>query len=104
MSRNVNIYKSSNGRQYVRVSESYRNADGKPRSRTVESYGRLDLALEKDPDFLDKLRDRIVRENELERRGRYERLEHDAATRIRKMEKAVAGRAADYGKLFKSPL
>ena len=27
MSRNVNIYKSSNGRQYVRVSESYRNAD-----------------------------------------------------------------------------
>lgn len=41
MSRNVNIYKSSNGRQYVRVSESYRNADGKPRSRTVESYGSL---------------------------------------------------------------
>lgn len=27
MSRNVNIYKSSNGRQYVRVSESYRNAE-----------------------------------------------------------------------------
>ena len=56
----------------------------------IDRFGRLDLALEKDPDFLDKLRDRIARENELERRGRYERLEHDAATRIRKMEKAVA--------------
>lgn len=41
MSRNVTIM-SCNGYKYVRVCESYRNAEGKPRSKVIENHGRLD--------------------------------------------------------------
>ncbi len=88
MSRNVSISKSR-GYQYVRVCESYRNAAGQPRSRTVESHGRLDLLEKRDPDYVNRLRERVARENEAERLARQNMIENKAQDRIRQLQ-AVA--------------
>lgn len=63
MSRNVTIM-SCKGYKYVRVCESYRNAEGKPRSKVIENHGRLDQLEAKDPEYVAKLRERVRRENE----------------------------------------
>ncbi len=68
-SRNVCII-SCKSYKYIRVCESYRNAQGKPRSRVVENHGRLEAALAKDPDYVVKLRERIARENDAARAAR----------------------------------
>ena len=95
MSRNVSI-SLSRGYKYVRVCESYRNAQGQPRSRTVESHGRLDLLEQKDPGYVDRLRERVARENEAERQARQKMIENTAQDRIRKLETAAKA-GSDYG-------
>ena len=42
--------------QYIRVYSSYRNEKGQPRSRIIENHGRLDAALEKDPQYVERLK------------------------------------------------
>lgn len=55
------------GKEYVYVHESYRDPEtGKPKHRTLESFGRLDLQLEKDPEFLNKLYARVEELNRQE--------------------------------------
>lgn len=45
------------GVKYVYLHESYRDPKtGKPKHKTIRSYGRLDVQLEADPDFLENLR------------------------------------------------
>ncbi|MDO5690188.1 MAG: hypothetical protein Q4G61_08060 [Tissierellia bacterium] len=52
------------GKEYVYIHKSYRDPKtGKPKHRTVESFGRLDLQLEKDPNFLEKLYARVEEYN-----------------------------------------
>ena len=45
--------------KYIRVYSSYRNEKGQPRSRLIENHGRLDAALLKDPQYVEKLKERI---------------------------------------------
>ena len=52
--------------KYIRVYSSYRNEKGQPRSRLIENHGRLDAALLKDPQYVEKLKERIAKENQLE--------------------------------------
>jgi len=52
----VRLIKGRDGVARVYTVESYRNADGKPRQRTLASHGRLDALLAADPDALDRLR------------------------------------------------
>ena len=52
--------------KYIRVYSSYRNEKGQPRSRLIENHGRLDAALLKDPQYVEKLKGRIAKENQLE--------------------------------------
>lgn len=52
--------------KYIRVYSSYRNEKGQPRSRLIENHGRLDTALSKDPQYVEKLKERIAKENQLE--------------------------------------
>ena len=40
--------------KYIRVYSSYRNEKGQPRSRLIENHGRLDAALLKDPQYVEK--------------------------------------------------
>ena len=49
--------------KYIRVYSSYRNEKGQPRSRLIENHGRLDTALSKDPQYVEKLKERIAKEN-----------------------------------------
>ena len=42
--------------KYIRVYSSYRNEKGQPRSRLIENHGRLDTALSKDPQYVEKLK------------------------------------------------
>lgn len=93
MSRNVCITKS-HGKQYVRVCESYRNAEGKPRSRVIENHGRLELLLERDPDYVEKLRERVEQENQAAKNANLLSLEQSAQERIRKLEESSS--KADY--------
>ena len=51
--------------KYIRVYSSYRNEKGQPRS-IIENHGRLDAALLKDPQYVEKLKERIAKENQLE--------------------------------------
>lgn len=95
MSKNVAI-NTVKGHTYIRVCESYRNEQGQPRSRTVRSYGRLDLALAKDPLFVEKLREQVAKENRLERELKEQKLAEDAQARIRKMEAALNNAEPDY--------
>lgn len=85
MSRNVSIEKSG-GHKYVTVRESYRNAEGKPRSRVVERLGKLEDLEKKDPDFVTNLKERVRRENEAERRAKLAQIENSAQERIRRLE------------------
>ena len=94
MSRNVSIM-TCRGYQYVRVCESYRNAEGKPRSKVVENHGRLETLLARDPEYVEKLRARVRQENDAARIARHAQLESSAQERIRKLEKAATG--GDYG-------
>lgn len=90
MSRNVSII-SCKGYKYIRVCESYRNAQGQPRSKVIENHGRLDAALTKDPDYVVKLKERVARENEAARAARFKALEDDAQTRIRRLQRTASG-------------
>ena len=65
---NVSIVKNGNHR-YIRVCQSYRNEKGQPTSRVIENHGRLDLALAKDPQYVEKLRERVKEQNELEKQA-----------------------------------
>ena len=94
MSRNVCVEKST-GRKYVTVRESYRNAEGKPRSRVVERLGELDDLQKKDPNFLVKLKERVRKEIEAERQAKQKQIEDSAQERIRRLE-AMAAATPDY--------
>lgn len=87
MAKHVVVYKSG-GYQYIKVCKSFRDAKGKPKTLNIESHGRLDVALQKDPLYVEKLRQRVAEENEAER-----------ASRAQAREKAAAQRIADYRKL-----
>lgn len=93
MSKHVAIT-TTKGHKYVRVTESYRNADGKPRSRVLENHGNLAALEKQDPDYLKKLRARVEAENEAARQANQSALENTAQERIRKLETARA--QADY--------
>ncbi len=95
MARHVSVSKIG-GHSYVRVCESYRNAQGKPRSRTIENHGRLDVCEAADADFLVKLRERIAKENAAARKVKFQLIEDTAQDRIRRLE-AVAARASTQG-------
>ena len=75
---NVSIVKNGN-HQYIRVCQSYRNEKGQPTSRVIENHGRLDLALRKDPQYVEKLRERVKQQNELEKKTKIELIEKQAA-------------------------
>ena len=95
MSRNVTIM-SCNGYKYVRVCESYRNAEGKPRSKVIENHGRLDQLEAKDPEYVAKLRERVRQENEAAKAAYAINLENAAQSRIRRLESISQG-TVDYG-------
>lgn len=94
MSKHVAITRTGE-HKYVRVTESYRNAEGKPRSRVIENHGNLDLLLQKDPDYVEKLRARVKRENDAARKAKLDALKNSAQERIRKFEKSAKGES-DY--------
>lgn len=75
---NVSIVKNGNHR-YIRVCQSYRNEKGQPTSRVIENHGRLDLALAKDPQYVEKLRERVKDQNELEKQAKIGLIEKQAA-------------------------
>ena len=75
--------------KYVRVYSSYRNEQGQPRSRLIENHGRLDRALERDPQYVEKLKARIAEENRLERLAKDQELELQARKRIDKLTELV---------------
>ena len=75
---NVSIVKNGNHR-YIRVCQSYRNEKGQPTSRVIENHGRLDLALAKDPQYVEKLRERVKEQNELEKQAKIGLIEKQAA-------------------------
>ena len=100
MSRNVTIM-SCNGYKYVRVCESYRNAEGKPRSKVIENHGRLDQLEAKDPEYVAKLRERVRQENEAAKAAYALNLENAAQSRIRRLESISQG-TPDYG--FAEPI
>ena len=56
----------------------YRNEKGQPRSRIIENHGRLDAALEKDPQYVENLKKRIAQENALEAQNKSLELENQA--------------------------
>lgn len=45
----------------------------------IENHGRLDLALLKDPQYVEKLRERVKQQNELEKKTKIELIEKQAA-------------------------
>lgn len=100
MSRNVTIM-SCKGYKYVRVCESYRNAEGKPRSKVIENHGRLDLLEAKDPEYVTKLRERVRQENEAAKVAYALNLENAAQNRIRRLE-SMSRETPDYG--FAEPI
>lgn len=53
--------------QYVRVCRAYRNEKGQPTSKTIENHGRLDECLKKDPNYVETLRERIAKQNALQK-------------------------------------
>ena len=54
----VTVVGSGHGcaKKYVLIKESYRDENGKSKSRTVENLGSLETLLEKDPQALEKLK------------------------------------------------
>ena len=71
--------------KYVRVYSSYRNEQGQPRSRLIENHGRLDRALERDPQYVEKLKARIAEENRLEQLAKDQEIELQARKRMDKL-------------------
>ena len=51
----VAVYKSG-GHQYCRLSETYRDENGKVKTKVIKNFGRVDLLLKSDPNALDKLK------------------------------------------------
>lgn len=88
---------SSRGRKYIRVYSSYRNAQGQPRSRLIENHGRLELALEKDKDYVEKLKARIAEENRLEQLAKDKELEAQAHKRMEKLSDLAKAGADSVG-------
>ena len=78
---NVSIVKNGN-HQYIRVCQSYRNEKGQPTSRVIENHGRLDLALLKDPQYVEKLRERVKQQNELEKKTKIELIAKQAIQKV----------------------
>ena len=66
------------GKQYVYVVESFRNENGQPRMRRIENHGSLEAMLAKDPEALDKLRERVAKENELRKTTQAQLIESEA--------------------------
>lgn len=54
-------------KKYVLVKESFRDEEGRPRSRTVQNLRPLDVHLEKDPQAFEKLRARFRSAREAKR-------------------------------------
>lgn len=77
--------------KYIRVYSSYRNEKGQPRSRVIENHGRLDAALQKDPQYLEKLKKRIAKENQLEAQSKELQVEKRAKERMNKLAEAAKG-------------
>lgn len=77
--------------KYIRVYSSYRNEKGQPRSRLIENHGRLDAALLKDPQYVEKLKERIAKENQLEASTKAQEVEKQAKERMDKLSQAVKG-------------
>ena len=71
--------------KYIRVYSSYRNEKGQPRSRLIENHGRLDAALLKDPQYVEKLKERIAKENQLETSAKAQEVEKQAKERMDKL-------------------
>ncbi len=71
--------------KYIRVYSSYRNEKGQPRSRVIENHGRLDVAQSKDPQYLEKLKQRIANENALEAQTKAQEVERRAKERMDKL-------------------
>lgn len=51
----VAVYKSGSY-QYCRLSETYRDENGKVKTRVIKNFGRVDLLLKNDPQALEKLK------------------------------------------------
>lgn len=51
----VAVYKSG-AYQYCRLTESYRDENGKVKTKIIKNFGRVDLLLKNDPDALEKLK------------------------------------------------
>ena len=77
--------------KYIRVYSSYRNEKGQPRSRLIENHGRLDAALLKDPQYVEKLKERIAKENQLEASTKAQEVEKQAKERMDKLSQAAQG-------------
>ena len=77
--------------KYIRVYSSYRNEKGQPRSRLIENHGRLDTALSKDPQYVEKLKERIAKENRLEASTKAQEVEKQAKERMDKLSQAAQG-------------
>ena len=75
--------------KYIRVYSSYRNEKGQPRSRLIENHGRLDTALSKDPQYVEKLKERIAKENQLEASTKAQEVEKQAKERMDKLSQAA---------------
>lgn len=83
------------GKQYVYVVESFRNENGQPRMRRIENHGLLEAMLAKDPEALDKLRERVTKENELRKTTQAQLIESEAQQRIKELEELRAGKALE---------
>lgn len=90
MPLHVSVVKVKN-HQYIRVYSSYRNEKGQPRSRIIENHGRLDAALEKDPQYVENLKKRIAQENALEAQNKSLELENQAKRRMDKLADSAKG-------------
>lgn len=80
----VCVVKSRN-HQYVRVCRAYRNEKGQPTSQTIENHGRLDECLKKDPNYVQALRDRIAKQNALEKQAQDKLLQDQIAENTQRL-------------------
>jgi hypothetical protein len=74
----VRLLKGRDGVARVYTVESYRDAQGRPRQRTINSHGRLDVLVAADPDALDKLKQR-AKDLTAERQARRGTISFDTA-------------------------
>lgn len=65
----VQVYKSR-GYSYVRVVESFRDPiTKKPKTKTIQNLGRLDVLTAENPNYLEELKDKYAREREMKKRA-----------------------------------